>query len=117
MSIKIRYMNMKLTTKLYTWLGALFLVLFTSNIQAQDVLAYWNFNNSPASGVNWSFPINADIGAGNITSNFTDIVSFGGTTINAEDGVSSGGSLVPRSDLNNGNHVDFNISTKDLKIL
>jgi hypothetical protein len=112
MSIKIRYMNMKLTTKLYTWLGALFLVLFTSNIQAQDVLAYWNFNNSPASGVNWSFPINADIGAGNITSNFTDIVSFGGTTINAEDGVSSGGSLVPRSDLNNGNHVDFNISTK-----
>jgi hypothetical protein len=112
MSIKIRYMNMKLTTKLYTWLGALFLVLFTSNIQAQDVLAYWNFNNSPASGVNWSFPINADIGAGNITSNFTDIVSFAGTTINAENDAPSGGSLVPRGQSNNGNHVDFNISTK-----
>lgn len=113
-------MNKKITTKLYTWLGALFLVLFTSmGASAQETLHYWNFNNTVDGTLNgaWissTFP--ADIGTGEITHTFNpaNVVTFAGSTLNAEPAVASGGSFVVQGGTdveNNGAHLDIAVST------
>ncbi|MGY6555723.1 MAG: ExeM/NucH family extracellular endonuclease [Wenzhouxiangella sp.] len=100
-----------------------------------QVIAYWaqNDNNLPGGGFGFSpatFPLAADVGAGNITlANFNAntvvndngdtvyqfIQSFAGTTLNAQPGFASGGSLAPQGAAdtsNNGMHILIAVSTE-----
>ena len=82
---------------------------------AADLIYYWNFNlDVPASGVNWTQPIPANIGTASISYTFTQAVSFVGTTINGIVGEENGGSLSPlggTDNVNNGEHFTMYIPT------
>lgn len=98
--------------------GAVLALGFGTSAYAQaEVLAYWNFNNpNDPSPPAWTFPLAADTGSGSITSNFTEVevLSFGGSTINAQGGDPSGGSLSLRpgaSLVNNGAFWKIQTST------
>lgn len=99
--------------------------------QAQSLVAYWDQNSNalppPATGNGFlpaSFPQAASLGSGSLTlSNFNDslassgaylyIQSFAGSTINAQTGVISGGSLAPQGGLdtsNNGMHINLQVN-------
>jgi len=80
-----------------------------------EVIYYWNFNdNVPVTGANWTQPIPANIGNGNITYDFTVALSFGGTTLNGITEEVIGGSLVPQPGdglINNGRHFEVTMPT------
>ena len=81
-------------------------------LHAQVTVHYWNFNvGQPGTGENWASPIAANIGSGSLTHNFDSVLSFAGTTVNAEVGDPSGGSLCPIGLSNNGNEFVLSIPT------
>ncbi len=81
----------------------------------QSLIYYWNFNaNTPATDANWSQPIAATIGSGQISYTFANAVSFTGTTINGTDGEVNGGSFCPQGgtdNVNNGLHFTITAPT------
>jgi hypothetical protein len=85
---------------------------------AQDIIGYWNFNdNEPESNTNWTQPITANQGSGEITFTVTQAYSFGGTSTNTLGGDPSGGSFVPRGGVdqeNNGESFTISASTAGL---
>lgn len=89
--------------------------IFSSFLQGQTLIYYWNFNdNVPGSNENWAQPIAATIGNAEISYTFTEAYSFGGTTINGIDGEENGGSFAPRGgadNINNGEHFTMSVST------
>lgn len=111
------------------------LLTFSSLAWAQpQVIAYWaqNDNNLPGGGFGFgpdTFPIAADLGNGSLSlDNFNEdtttngngdtvyswIQSFAGSTLNAQPGFASGGSLSPQGGLgnsNNGMHILISVST------
>ena len=91
-------------------------VLHLGAVRAQDVqLHYFNFNaDAPASSVNWPQPVAATIGSGTLVYTFEQAVSFGGTTINGNEGEENGGSFCPQGgaeNVNNGKHLDLLLPT------
>ncbi|MBM4404223.1 MAG: endonuclease, partial [Candidatus Cloacimonetes bacterium] len=80
-----------------------------------EVIYYWNFNdNLPASGENWAQPIPAQTGSGSISYDFTQAVSYTGTTLNGVSGEVNGGSLAPLvgdGNINNGKHFEVSMPT------
>lgn len=109
----------------------LFLIGGVSVAQAQSLVAYWNQNTNalppPATGNGFlpaSFPQGASLGSGNLSlANFNDslagsgaylyVQSFGGSVVNAQTGVISGGSLAPQGGFdtsNNGMHINIQVS-------
>lgn len=109
----------------------LFLTGGASVAQAQSLVAYWNQNSNalppPATGNGFlpaSFPQGASLGSGNLSlANFNDslagsgaylyVQSFGGSVVNAQTGVISGGSLAPQGGFdtsNNGMHINIQVS-------
>ncbi|TVQ07285.1 MAG: DUF4623 domain-containing protein [Bacteroidetes bacterium] len=121
-----------------TWLMALILV-FSINVKGQDVIAYWdqNSNDLPGGGFGFLadpdvFPQSADMGFGSLTVGggilsetqtntngdlvYTWIPSFGGTTLNAQEGVAGGGSISIQGGTdtgNNGSYIQLEFSTED----
>lgn len=85
---------------------------------AQDIIGYWNFNdNVPESNTNWTQPISATQGDGEITYTVTEAYSFSGTSSNSLNGDASGGSFVPRGgsdQVNNGESFTISASTAGL---
>lgn len=98
--------------------GAVLALGFGTSAYAQaEVLAYWNFNNpNDPSPPAFTFPLAADTGSGTLTSNFeaTNVQSFGGSTVNALDGVPAGGDLALQGGtdtVNNGRFLKLQTST------
>ena len=98
-------------------------LLFAGNlVYGQQLIAYWNFNEG-GNGVPWSAPILASSGSGSITAgtwtwnniDFTD--GFAGNTQNALFGDPAGASLSLRSNLMNGNYIQFEFSMTGLEAL
>lgn len=109
--------------------AALFVVaLAGATVNAQDLIAYWNFNNSTAGsqgGLGTLAPagFNADQGAGTITTNIAintvagapatntgTLGTFGGDLINALNGDPTGGALAVQggaNQVNNGRYIQF----------
>jgi sarcosine oxidase gamma subunit len=111
-------------------------MLIGLNSYGQKVIAYWdqNSNNLPGGGFGFLadpdvFPQAADMGTGTLSSGggllsetttntngdlvYTWIQSFGGSTINAQPGVASGGSIAIQGGTDNGNngaYFQFQIS-------
>jgi hypothetical protein len=81
--------------------------LITGVAFAQNLLHYWNFNDSPASETNWPQPIPATNGSGEITYTFSEAWTFAGTNINGEAGEINGGSFCPRGGLDNINDGEY----------
>ncbi len=108
---------MKTKLHRYLTLPLFALLFFAAGVSAQDVqLHYFNFNDSPASGVNWPQPVTATVGSGTITYNFSLAVSFAGTTINGNEGEVNGGSFCPQGGTdseNNGKHLILHLPTTD----
>ncbi len=74
----------------------------------QSLIYYWNFNaGTPATDTNWSQPIPATIGSGQISYTFANAVSFTGTTINGADGEVNGGSFCPQGGTDNVNNGEY----------
>ena len=92
-----------------------FITLWGSNLSAQELIYYWNFNdNVPGTNTNWGQPISATIGNAQITFTFTEAYSFAGTTINGIAGEVNGGSFAPRGGndmINNGAHFTISAPT------
>lgn len=81
------------------------LLLMVCGVFAQTILHYWNFNNStPATDTNWTQPIAAAQGTGQIAYTFSEAWSFTGTTINGVTGEVNGGSFCPRGGVDNVNN-------------
>jgi hypothetical protein len=111
-------------------------LIFSSSIQSQDIIAYWNQNNNdlPGGGFGFlanpdAFPQDADLGVGQltvgggiITETITNanselvyrwIQSFGGSTINVEAPDEAGGSISIQGGTdadNNGSYIQFEFS-------
>lgn len=95
---------MKHFSPLLKWaLPALLISGFLLPVAAQNTIAYWNFNDDGFTG-NWPQPIAATLGEANITYNFLQAVSFGGTGINGLGNETSGGSFCPQGGTNNDNN-------------
>ena len=82
-------------------------------LNAQTLMHYWNFNTgAPGTDQNWTLPIMAATGSGQLTHTFTEAYSFTGTTINGVAGESNGGSFAPRGGIdmvNNGAHFTLSV--------
>ena len=99
-------------------MAALFLLVGTlgTPAAAQDLVHYWNFN-APADGTPaWTAPVEANEGTGTITYSFDEsgVASFGGSSVNAQNGALAGNSFVIQGatdQVNNGEHFDLNVST------
>ncbi len=105
---------MKNATKMGTLFSVLFLFLgLSATAEAQDLIHYWNFNENLPDN-NWVQPIAATQGTGEITYNFTEAVTFGGTSINGIDGEVNGGSFVPRGGAEVGGEFENNGAYFDL---
>ena len=87
----------------------------SETMQAQDIISYWNFNeNTPESNSNWTQPISATQGNGEITYSVSEAYSFNGTSLNSLNGDPSGGSFVPRGGQDqesNGESFTISVST------
>ncbi|MBW6498112.1 MAG: choice-of-anchor D domain-containing protein [Bacteroidales bacterium] len=96
------------------WLMALMLLTISFKSNAAQI-HYFNFNeNVPASGINWTQPIPATIGSGELTYTFTQGVSFAGTALNGNTSEVNGGSFCPVGgvgQINNGEHFILSIPT------
>jgi hypothetical protein len=97
-------------------LATLFLCLALAPASmAQELIHYWNFNE-PASSPTWPQPLAANSGDGLITYTFVEgnVVSFGGTTTNAQGGDPMGGSFVVQNGsdaVNNGRYFELSVPT------
>ena len=95
----------------------LFFVPFTQNATAQELLHYWNFNNAEGAPPFASpHPADQTIGGGELTYSFAPnfVMSFNGSTLNAQPGDGAGGSLSIQGgegEINNGEHFDLHIPT------
>jgi hypothetical protein len=82
---------------------------------AQQVIHYWNFNNPASSAPVWPQPLSATSGAGVLTYTFpSHVVSFAGTTINAQGGDPNGNSFVVQNgtdNINEGKHFELHVPT------
>jgi predicted extracellular nuclease len=103
------------------------LMLAVAPALSQDTIAYWaqNNNNLTAGGFGFEpgdFPQAADAGNGSLSlvdfdastetdGSYSTIASFGGTSSNAQDGASSGGSLSVVGDGNNGMAIELTVDT------
>ncbi len=93
----------------------LFSMFYNLIVNAQELIAYWNFNTG-ANGTPWNAPIPASSGNGTITAgtwtwgdlNFTD--GFNGSTQNVLFGDPAGASLSLRSNAMNGKYIQFEFS-------
>jgi len=88
------------------------LMMMSSLLFGQVTIYNWNFNvNTPASNVQWPSPIPSTTGSGSLTHNWVDVLSFTGSTSNAELGDAAGGCLAVRGTVDNGNGIVFSIPT------
>lgn len=99
--------------------AALFLLVGTlaPPAGAQDLIHYWNFNDSAEGTPPWPAPVEANEGNGTLTYSFDEdgIEDFAGDSENAQNGDPAGGSFVVQGatdQANNGEHFDLNVSTE-----
>ncbi len=94
---------------LFTLLLSLFVIAGASS---QVTIHNWNFNvGTPGAGSEWPTSISATTGTGILTHNLDSIVSFTGTTLNAEGGDVAGGCFVPVGMPLNGDTIYFAVPT------
>lgn len=81
-------------------------LLFSPTTSAwSQTIAYWNFNDGPSdNNVNWPSTVPADLGSANLSHNFANVVSFGGTGINGVESELAGGSFCPQGGEANSNN-------------